>query len=184
MPTPILMAHYHEAVLSALREISWVTDADDYPETVTQLATPAVYFSIIGWKNVPSGDGQLRVEFEHDLFVVVDRSATADISKPQIYVRTAAADLSQWIEGQTFGLEGLEPAQFVSADPDEFDPEMAAYIVWRITFTQVAAMGEDPFESKAGPLKKVFLGKAPNIGSAHVDDYRLIYEKKEGAGDE
>lgn len=184
MATPILMASYHDAVLSALRGISWVVNADDYPEEVTQIDTPAVYFSIVGWENAPGSDGQLRVEFEHDLFVVVDRSATNEITKPQIYIRTAAADLSQWIEGQTFGLKGLEPARFVSAGPDEFDPVMAAYIVWRITFTQVAAMGEDPFESKAGPLKKVFLGKAPNIGSAHVDDYRLIYEKKEGAGDE
>lgn len=184
MPTPILMASYHDAILSALREIAWVVYADDYPEVVTQLETPAVYLSIAGWENSPGSDGQLRVEFEHDLFVVVDRSATAGISKPQIYIRTAAADLSQWIEGKTFGLEGLEPAEFVRAGPDNFDLAMDDYIVWRITFTQVAAMGEDPFESKAGPLKKVFLGKAPNIGSAHVDDYRLIYEKKEGAGDE
>ena len=184
MPKPILMASYHDAILSALREIEWVVYADDYPEVVTQLETPAVYLSIAGWEKTDGSDGQLRVEFEHDLFVVVDRSATNEITKPQVYIRTAAADLSQWIEGKTFGLEGLEPAQLDRVGPDDFDLALDDYIVWRVSFTQVAAMGEDPFESKAGPLKKVFLGKAPNIGSAHVDDYRLIYEKKEAAGDE
>jgi len=31
MTKPVLMADYHHAVLSALREISWVKSAETYP---------------------------------------------------------------------------------------------------------------------------------------------------------
>lgn len=178
MAKPILMPTYHEAVIEALRSLSWVNNADDYPEQATQITTPAVFFSIMGWEQSPSNDGQLNVEFECDLFVVIDKASNT-IDKPQIYARSAAADISQWINGQTFGLEGLQPAAFISAGPDSFDPAMDDYIVWRITYSQSAAMGEDPFESVAGPLREVWLGAAPDIGAAHINDYRLIYKRKE-----
>lgn len=40
------------------------------------------------------------------------------------------------------------------------------------------ADGADPFAQINAPLNAVWLGKAPDIGRAHVDDYQLIYEAK------
>ncbi|MDT0208949.1 hypothetical protein [Serratia marcescens] len=92
MTQPILMASYHDAILSALREIEWVANADDYPEVVTQLETPAVYLSIAGWKNAPKGTlrGPVEItdtltvkgktELQADTAVTGDLSATGDIS--------------------------------------------------------------------------------------------------------
>jgi hypothetical protein len=56
---------------------------------------------------------------------------------------------------------------------------MDDYLVWRISYEQVAAFGTDPDAVTAGPLKGVWLGKAPDIGSAHINDYRKIYEAKD-----
>lgn len=61
-----------------------------------------------------------------DLFVVVD-AAGAGVSRPEIFLRTAAADITQWIDGQQFGLTSLEPAVFIDASRDEFDPRMDDY---------------------------------------------------------
>lgn len=147
----------------------------------TGLTTPAVYFSINSWERNGGNEGQLNVNFACDLFVVVD-AAGAGVSRPEIFLRTAAADITQWIDGQQFGLTHLEPAVFIDASRDEFDPRMDDYLVWRISFTQSAAFGADPFAPLNAPLnaplKAAWLGKAPDIGRKHVDDYQLIYEAK------
>ncbi|HHA1257599.1 hypothetical protein [Enterobacter asburiae] len=181
MAEPLLLGQYHDAVTDALKKIDWVRDADAYPENnvprFTGMTTPAVYFSINGWEQGGGNEGQLNVNLSCDLFVVVD-AAGAGISRPEIFLRTAAADITQWIDGQQFGLTHLDPAVFIDAARDEFDPRMDDYLVWRISFTQSAAFGADPFAQLNSPLKAAWLGKAPDIGRAHVDDYQLIYEAK------
>ncbi|HCM6459045.1 TPA: hypothetical protein RFU21_002386 [Klebsiella aerogenes] len=183
MAEPLLLAQYHEAVIAALKKISWVRDADAYPEKniprFSGLVTPAVYFTINSWEQAGGNEGQLNIGLTCDLFVVVD-AAGAGISSPEIFVRTAAADITQWIDGQQFGLGHIEPAVFTSAERDEFDPRMDDYLVWRLSFTQSAAFGVDPFARFNAPLKAAWLGKAPDIGRAHVDEYKLIYEATSG----
>jgi hypothetical protein len=185
MAEPLLLARYHDAVIGALGKLSWVRDADTYPEKnipkFTGLVTPAVYFALNSWEQAGGSDGQLSVEMSCDLFVVVD-AAGAGTDKPEIFLRTAAADLTQWIDGQQFGLSQVDPAQFTSAERDEFDPRMDDYLVWRVSYTQGAAFGADPFSLAAGPLREVWLGRAPDIGCAHVDDYRLIFERGNTGG--
>lgn len=176
MAEPLLIPTYHDVVIKSLQNIGWVLHADVYPEDKTQLETPAVFMSISGWDNQASGDGQLSISLDVDLFVVVDRSSVS-IDKPDIYVRAAAADLTQFIQGQQFNLTNVDPAIFVSASPDEFDPEMDDYLVWRISYTQNAAIGEDPDASNAALLSEAWLGKAPDIGRAHITDYQLIYKR-------
>lgn len=180
MPQPVSIPNYYESVLDALRGISWVRNADSYPEEKTQLATPAVFLSIANWS---PGDGvttgQSSIALECELYIVCDRSATTEIKRPAVFVQSCAADLTQWIAGHQFDIEGLEGAVFKGAEPDAFDPNLDDYLVWRIDFSQGAVMGADPFESKGGPFKGVFLGKAPDIGSAHVNDYRQIYGQKD-----
>lgn len=181
MAEPLLLGQYHDAVISALKKINWVQDADAYPEKnvprFSGLVTPAVYFTINSWEQGGGNEGQLNIGLTCDLFVVVD-AAGAGASVPEIFVRTAAADITQWIDGQQFGLGHIEPAVFTSAERDEFDPRMDDYLVWRISFTQAAAFGVDPFISHALPLRQAWLGKAPDVGRAHVDDYRRIWETK------
>lgn len=138
-----------------------------------------MYFTINSWEQAGGNEGQLNIGLTCDLFVVVD-AAGAGISSPEIFVRTAAADITQWIDGQQFGLGHIEPAVFTSAERDEFDPRMDDYLVWRLSFTQSAAFGVDPFARFNAPLKAAWLGKAPDIGRAHVDDYKLIYEATSG----
>ncbi|HHR6407060.1 TPA: hypothetical protein ACS78E_003846, partial [Providencia alcalifaciens] len=115
MATPLRMAAYHEAVLTALRALPWVNSVEMYPETVTPVVTPAVFFSVDGWEMDNHSDGQLRVTLSGSLWVLVDRAATSEIGRPEVYIRSAAADLTQWLDGQTFGLSMVEPAVFLSA---------------------------------------------------------------------
>lgn len=175
MAEPLSMAAYHAAVISSLKALPWVEDADTYPETSTQLVTPAVYLSVDGWEPKSNTSGQPSVSLSVSLYIVVDR-ASATITKPDIYVRTAAADLTQWVDGQHFGLPHIDGGVFISAEPDAFDPQMDDYLVWRISFEQGAAFGADPFARAGVPVKGIWLGKAPEIGTGNIADYRKIYE--------
>lgn len=182
MAEPLSLAEYHNAVINTVKaQLPWVRDADTYPEKncprFSGLVTPAVYFALNNWGSQEGNEGQLNVELECDLFVVID-SASQTISKPDIYLRAAAADLTQWVNGQLFGLSRLEPAVFTTAEKDDFDPRMDDYLVWRVSFTQAAAFGVDPFAPTGAPLREVWVGQAPDIGRKHVDDYTLIYEAK------
>lgn len=181
MAEPLLLAKYHDAVTAALKNIEWVRDADAYPERnvphFSGLTTPAVYFTINSWEQGGGNEGQLNVELSCDLFIVVDSSG-AGITRPEIFLRTAAADITQWIDGQQFGMTQIEPAVFIDAARDEFDPRMDDYLVWRISFTQGAAFGSDPFVRTSNSLSTAWLGVSPDIGRQHVDDYQLIYEAK------
>lgn len=138
MAEPLSLARYHDAVISALKQITWVSDAGAYPEKniprFTGLVTPAVYFTINSWEQNGGNEGQLNVELSCDLYVVVD--AASGLSCPEIFLRTAAADITQWIDGQQFGLTHISPAVFTAAERDEFDPRMDDYLVWRVSFTR------------------------------------------------
>ncbi|MCT6450330.1 hypothetical protein MTR49_24770, partial [Escherichia coli] len=107
-----------------------------------------------------------------------------NVPKPQIFARCLAMDLSDWIEGATFGLDNVDPAVFIDAEVDTFDRLLDDYIVFRVSFEQDIPVGEDPFAVPAGaPLQEVWLGKVPETGKRHEQDYRLIW-KSEGTGDE
>ncbi|EBW9943338.1 hypothetical protein DQS39_24585 [Salmonella enterica subsp. enterica serovar Give] len=186
MAEPLCMASWHAAVLGALKELKWIRDADTYPERVTQLVTPAVFLAVDGWDAKNNADGQMTVVLSAALWVLVDRAGESEnektevAAKPDIFIRSAAADLTHWLDGQTFGLANVEPAIFISADTDETDPRLDDYLVWQISFNQTVTFGVDPFASDNLPLQRVWLGVAPEIGRQHVDDYRLIFEGKQG----
>jgi hypothetical protein len=182
MAESLCIASYHAAVLNSLQELKWIKDADTYPERATQLVTPAVFFAVDGWDPKSNSDGQMTVVLSAALWVLVDRAGepeeekTGVTAKPDVFIRSAAADLTHWIDGQTFGLGSVEPAVFISADADETDPRLDDYLVWQISFNQTVTFGVDPFVTDNLPLQRVWLGVAPEIGQQHVDDYRLIFE--------
>lgn len=191
MSSALTMSAWHKAVIQALSGISWVRFSGNYETLCTQAAgpeprivddnwqTPAVLVSVPGWAMTDSrtGDGRLNVELDVELYVVADRlPRNADMRDAELFVRSAAADISQWAHGNNFGVPGVEPAVFVRAERDAFAPELDDYLVFRVELTQRASLGVDPFAPGEGlPLQSVWLGRAPDIGSAHVDDYRLIF---------
>lgn len=177
---PIMMAAYHHAVIDELAALPWVANADEYPEQRTQITTPAVFLDVSTWRAVENCSGQPVVELECNLYVVCDKSGQDEaIPKPAIYARALAADLSQWVDQHSFGLEGVKPAVFTEAARDAFDPDLAEYIVFRVSYSQEIAIGDNPQDSSGAPLKDIWLGRAPKIGRAHVDDYVHIYHERE-----
>lgn len=173
-----LVPAYHGAVTAALKTLPWVLHADTYPEERTAFTVPAVFFSVPGWSRTDDISGRMAIELELDFFVVCDQLKTRENPEPEIYARSAAMDLSIWLQGNTFGQTDVEALEFVDCNRDAFDPEMDDYVVFRLTATQKIVVGEDPYApSGNAPLTEVWLGRVPEVGRAHIDDYQLIYRR-------
>lgn len=169
---------YHLAVLSTLKkQADWAREIDVYPDTRTELATPALYFDIEGWERADAGTEQLNLSMECVIWVVVSRSLVTEHT-PELYTRKLAEDISQLVEGQTFGLD-IEPATFLSAGVDNFDRKLLAYHVWRIDFEQIIPVGRDPY-ADLPTLKQIYASQAPDIGAEHQGDYRPLLPESEG----
>ncbi|AYN26411.1 hypothetical protein D8682_04995 [Buttiauxella sp. 3AFRM03] len=166
---------YHDAVIAELQLIDWQKDVGFYPDTRTQLKTPALYFSVDSWSRADSGTDQLHIDQDCSIWIVVDRSL--DIDSPELCAREYAADISQLVEGRTFGLD-IEPAVFQSATMDNLDPGLKDYYVWRVSYGQEIPLGRDLHDFPRTPLKQVYVSSVPDIGLDHIDDYDPMFPEK------
>jgi len=170
----ISQVELHQAVKDTLRELSWQRDVAAYPEVKTGLVTPALYFAVNAWSRAEAGTDQLHVDADCNIYLVVNRSLDLEEGyTPELYARDLADDLTCLVDAQTFGLE-IGPSVFVSAEVDEFDDEMDDYHVWRIDFSVLLPVGPDPHDITRAPLQQVWLGKAPDIGHGHEEDYLAL----------
>lgn len=64
--------------------------------------------------------------------------------------------------------------------PDELDQRVVAY---RVSFCQEIVVRQLDAPLDGGPLQNLYLGKAPDIGPEHVDDYKLVLAPRIGAGE-
>ncbi|KLV08633.1 hypothetical protein C9I92_01070 [Photobacterium ganghwense] len=169
MSDGIHLTNYHSKVRQWLAEqLEWVESVDYYPETKTQLSTPCLFFAVMDWDRADDQpmNGQLAVTLNCEILAVL---GMAD-EQFQLEVRNAAMAIGLKVEGARFGLP-VEPAVFISAEPDGFNPELDDYAVWSIRFSQNVEVGEDAFKPEGLTPAMVRVGVAPKIGAAHEADY-------------
>lgn len=167
----VTLVELHNAVLESLRGVAWQRFTGAYPEVKTALVTPALYFAINAWSRADAGTDQLHVDADCSIYLAVNRSLNIEGGmSPELYARDLADDLTCRVDAQTFGLD-ISPSVFLSAEVDEFDKEMDDYHLWRVDFSVELPVGPDPHDITRAPLQQLWLGKAPNIGAGHEEDY-------------
>lgn len=170
---------YHVAVTDVLKSIEWQREVGFYPDDRTPLETPGLYFSVDSWSRADKGTDQLNIEMDCSIWIIVSRSLKCDqdhpdLDSPELYTRSLAADISQLVETNNFGLD-IEPSVFQSATMDTFDKGLIDYYVWRISYGQTIPIGKDPHDFPRTPLKQIYVGIAPDIGLGHEDDYDPLF---------
>ena len=169
MSDGIHLTDYHESVKQWLtQELPWVQSIDDYPETETELLTPCVFFAVTDWERaeIQPMNGQMAVTLNCEILAVL---GMAD-AQYQLEVRNAAMAIGLKVEQARFGMP-IEPAVFVSAEPDAFNPELDDYAVWSIRFNQDVEVGEDAFQPEGLTPSTIKVGFSPEIGQANEDKY-------------
>lgn len=172
MSDGIHLTDYHDKVTQWLAEnLPWLASVDYYPETATALTTPCAFFSVRDWERAERQpmNGQLGVTLSCEILAVL---GMAD-ARYQLEVRNAAMAIGLKVEGARFGLR-VEPAVFVSAEPDAFEPELDEYAVWSIRFNQNVEVGANAFYPEGLTPTKIKVGYSPNLGSADEDKYEQV----------
>ena len=182
------LTDYHRAVLGALKNIPWAETVGIYPEIPKGFPTPAIFFDVASWERADREiGGNVTLNLSCNIYILRHFIAGEDEDdavqgSTDVRVRNAALKMSDWIHGRQFG-PGMAPAVMVSAEPVTWvsGDDEADCSTWSVSFTQLVAVGTDPFEVAGNPTAKEFwLGIFPNIGPKHKDDYELVASAKEG----
>jgi hypothetical protein len=137
------------------------------------LTTPALLLELV---SIDPGDDDgtdrlpLRLSFAAHCVLSL---RTRDV---QIELREFAADVLARVRDNRWGYPAAVRApEALAAQPGEFQPEQAGFDSWLVTWEQVVHVGLDSWAGGIAPTE-VWLGIAPKIGAAHVDDYFRINE--------
>ncbi|MEZ9880531.1 MULTISPECIES: hypothetical protein [Vibrio] len=172
MSDGIHLTDYHQAVKQWLADnLPWLNSVDFYPETQTALKAPCAFFGVMDWERSETQpmNGQLAVTLNCEILAVLGMAE----AQYQLEIRNAAMAIGLKVEECRFGM-AIEPAVFVSAEPDAFNPELDEYAVWSIRFNQDVEVGEDAFKPEGLTPTMVKVGYSPDIGQANSDKYEQV----------
>ncbi|MFA0194475.1 hypothetical protein AB4501_26305 [Vibrio sp. 10N.222.55.E8] len=172
MSDGIHLTDYHQAVKQWLADnLPWLNSVDFYPETQTALKAPCAFFGVMDWERSETQpmNGQLAVTLNCEILAVLGMAE----AQYQLEIRNAAMAIGLKVEESRFGM-AIEPAVFVSAEPDAFNPELDEYAVWSIRFNQDVEVGEDAFKPEGLTPTMVKVGYSPDIGQVNSDKYEQV----------
>jgi hypothetical protein len=114
-----------------------------------------------------SEQAQLLVRFEAR-FVLGFRKQSAKLEVRKLAAAFAAL-LRKTLRWP--GVKGQGAIRLIGCFPDDFEPVLDQFEVWRVEWQQPLWFGESVWKDIGTTPSTVFLGIAPEIGIPHVDDY-------------
>lgn len=140
--------------------------------TDQSMRTPALRLGLMGVRRVePVASGERDVTLR--LFcaiVTVDRRGV----RREDVANALVNDLVLGISGTTWSLPNAHPASDVTGD-NLFTGDVGrlGIMLWEVTWSQAVRLGENAFAAD-GQLISIHLGRAPEIGADHEDDYEEV----------
>lgn len=115
-----------------------------------------------------AGTGQLPVHLRFCARIIMG------IRTPQhhLAVRLAATALAAWLYQRSWG-NGInaQACEVISCMPDEFDPRLDKFIVWRVEWFNYAMLGTSAWDPDGTVIGDPWYSWAPDIGIPHEQDY-------------
>lgn len=138
------------------------------PETDT-----AVFINLL--EQLPSqqdpGEGVIELVCRWELFCA--SNVGADLLAKQTATQQLANSVMLQLDNWTPTLAHSGPMQWQSLSRIDVEPEALQHAVWKLDYNQTIQLvrqdGSVPTE-----ITDVFLGLSPDIGAAHIDDYKEI----------
>ncbi|WP_417536829.1 hypothetical protein [Methylophaga sp.] len=173
MSDGIYLTDYHNKVESYLSSnVPWLCSVKSYAELKGRIKTPCAFFAVNGWEKADSQqqNGQLSVDLDCVVLVVFGESG----NDTQTAIRNAAMALSYKIDDCRFGMP-VDPAVFISAEPDGFNPDLNGYEAWAIRYSHQIDVGEDEFSGDGITPSTVRVGYTTPSGSdREPDEYEEV----------
>lgn len=101
-------------------------------------------------------------------------------------VRKLAAALAAWLRNRRWADPAncsrklpTGAARFLGAMPDEFDPRLDQYEVWRVEWAQVLHLGDTVWKGDGVQPSEIYVGYSPEIGPENLAKYLRVHQMEE-----
>lgn len=165
----------HQSILDSITAaFPAVQTVEDYPETRKRIQVPAILVELSELDEAIEDDAgteqlPLRARFEARI-IIGFRTPNAKRE-----IRKLATSLALHVKNQrwSLGAFGVGPAEVLGVYPDEFEPELDQYEVWRVEWQQLIHIGVNVWapDPDAVVPTTVMLGYDPEIGPPNEEDY-------------
>ncbi|WP_174516946.1 hypothetical protein [Wolbachia endosymbiont of Cardiocondyla obscurior] len=139
----------HQAICSTLKEeIPDVQTCEIYPSIRKELLAPALFVELVSLESGKDpGTEELALKARFEARIVVDGT----VEDSSLVVRSLAAEVARVVNKNTWE-KNVSPAEFLSAEPDGFRPELDAYLVWMVDWNHQLHLGKSIWtENKIKP---------------------------------
>lgn len=149
------------------RTVEFYRDDEDH-----DFPTPACLLEIEEFEPTladDAGTGQLPV---HARFVarIIMGVRTKDAQRE---VRKVACALAAYLHQRRWEGIASDAAEVLAVAPDEFDPALDKWAVWRVEWRQLVFLGETAWTNE-GAIPESLFSWSPEIGIPHKDDYQPV----------
>lgn len=166
--------------LSHVGEGGGLIDSDETGRNL--MRTPCILYSALSARTLPDkGNEQLNIEWLCAAYCLVALKS----SKDNKTVRATRSGLARALAEQTallikqFRLAGAQRPQDITItdlnDPTETDLDSQSISGFAVLWRQGVALGTDVWADDRFIPEEVYLGVAPRIGLAHINDYWRIH---------
>ncbi len=142
----------HQKICTMLKEeIPEIQTCEVYPTIYREIKAPAVFVELVSLEaGKDPGTEELALRARFEARVVVDGT----VEDSSVVVRELAAEIARVVNRNTWGVENISPGEFLSAEVDDFKPELDAYLVWLVEWTHELHIGESIW-SEAGIIPHI-----------------------------
>lgn len=150
----------HQKICTTLKEeIPAIQTCEVYPTIRREIIAPAVFVELSSLEpGKDPGTEELALRARFEARIVVDGT----VEDSQVVVRSLAAEVARVVNKNTWGVKNILPGEFLSAEVDNFKPELDAYLVWLVEWGHEVHVGKSIW-SETGIKPHVI-----EIGKAHV----------------
>ncbi|GKS78702.1 hypothetical protein wHma_07090 [Wolbachia pipientis] len=146
----------HNAICTTLkREISSIQTCEIYPAIRKELVAPALFVELVSLESGKDpGTEELALRARFEARIVVDGT----VEDSSLVVRSLAAEVARVVNKNTWE-KNVSPAEFLSAEPDGFRPELDAYLVWMVDWSHQLHLGKSVWEEGKIKPHKIAVGE-------------------------
>ncbi|WP_447933075.1 hypothetical protein [Wolbachia endosymbiont of Dactylopius coccus] len=154
----MLWRDLHQAICKTLKEeIPAIQTCEVYGAVHREIVAPAVFVELVSLEpGKDPGTEELALRARFEARVVVDGRNSS------VVVRELAAEIARVVNRNTWGVENISPGEFLSAEVDDFKPELDAYLVWMVEWVNEIHIGKSVW-SETGIKPHII-----EIGEVHV----------------
>jgi len=156
----MLWRDLHQAICTTLKEeIPAIQTCEVYGAVHREIVAPAVFVELVSLEpGKDPGTEELALRARFEARVVVDGRNSS------IVVRSLAAEVARVVSKNTWRVKNIAPGEFLSAEVDNFRPELDAYLVWLVEWTHELHLGKSIWEKGKIKAHRINVGNI-NVGA-------------------